>query len=111
MGRGLIKIKDLYFEWSTIVDAPVTWGMTEEELREWTKENLGAEGLRELPERIERVGRKGTSYQGPYNLEDVISGNRAGPQETELSMDEIYIRYRKPSVVLKNQRSKSLDSR
>lgn len=35
MYRVRIRRKDYYFEWSTIVDAPVSWVMNAEEAREY----------------------------------------------------------------------------
>jgi hypothetical protein len=93
MGRCLIKIKDLYFEWSTVVDAPVTYGMTLDELRARVKEERGNEGLRELPERLERVEEYGSSFQIKTTLEELISTNRAGNNEEKISLNDIYKRY------------------
>jgi RNase P/RNase MRP subunit POP5 len=89
MGRYIIKIRDQYLEWSTIVDAPVTYGMTLQELREYIKEEYGNEGLEELPQRLERVEKTGTSAHGG-DLEGTLLCNRAGLDETELTEDEIY---------------------
>ena len=93
MGRCLIKIKDQYLEWSTVVDAPVTYGMTLEELHIFIKEEYGNSGLVELPQRMERIEKNGTSSNMRISLESLISDNRAGPNETCLSLDEIYERY------------------
>jgi len=91
MGRCLIKIKDKYFEWSTIVDAPITIGMSKSELEKHIKEEYGNEGLKGLPERLERVSKTGTSSLIPgENLESLISENRAGENESHISADEIY---------------------
>ena len=95
MGRGLVRIKDKYCEWSTIVDCPVTYLMTIQELEAWTKAELGNEGLRELPERLKRVEETGTSFHGT-TAQEMIEGNRAGNDETELSIDEIYEAFQPP---------------
>jgi len=92
MGRYIIKIKDRYFEWSTVVDAPITYGMTEDELRAYTKDEYGEEGLSRLPERLARVAQNGCSSH-VESLADVIVYNRAGPNETRLTEEEIYARY------------------
>ncbi len=93
MGTGIIKIKDRYFEWSTIVDAPVTCGMTLGELNEYIQETYGKSGTDELPSRMSRVFMRGTSFHN-MTLDDVISGNRAGEHEACLTADEIYEKYK-----------------
>lgn len=93
MPRCIIKIKDKYFEWSTIVDAPVTYAMTKKELEEEIKLQHGLHGLKELPGRLERVKKYGTSFQIPTKLKDLLMCNRAGDNEEELTEDEIYKKY------------------
>jgi len=92
MGRGIIKIKDRYFEWSTVVDAPVMPGMTEDDLRAYIKDEYGNKGLESLGARIERCDERGTSFHGE-TLESVLDLNRAGEGETELTADKIYEEY------------------
>lgn len=91
MPRYLIRLEcpeERFLEWSTIVDAPVTCGMTEGELREYIRQEYGRQGLRRLDERIERCREKGTSA---YNVdrEAAIAFNRAGPDETHATLEEI----------------------
>ena len=93
MGRCLIKIRDRYFEWSTIVDAPVTCAMTEEELRAHIKARYGEGGTAVLDKRIAACNERGTSMERDLTLDDVLSYNRAGRDETELTADEIYAGY------------------
>lgn len=82
-----------YLEWSTIVDAPVTYGMTLEQFMRWYKDQFGAKDFKEvLPERLTRVEAKGTSSLG-WTLEEVLSSNRAGPNETHLTYDQIWDEY------------------
>lgn len=90
MGRGLVFIKDRYFEWSTIVDAPVTYSMTKEKLNDYIKEEYGNSGLRSLNESIDMCNKYGTSFKGGGDVYDVIKSNRAGLNESELSYDELY---------------------
>lgn len=92
MGKYIIKIKDKYFEWSTIVDCPVTCGMSHEELFEYIKRTQGEQGLIQLPQRLARVKAKGTSAID-RSLNEIISGNRAGIHEEKLTIDEIYEKY------------------
>jgi hypothetical protein len=92
MPRFLVKLGSKYVEWSTVVDAPVTYGMTLEELTSYIAQQYGADGVAILPERLERLAATGTSS---YNdtAESVIKGNRAGPGETELSMEQLIKQY------------------
>ena len=41
MARIIIQIKDKFFEYSTIFDAPVTYGMTMQELRNYIRKSTG----------------------------------------------------------------------
>ncbi|MHA2167899.1 MAG: hypothetical protein ACXAAT_18785 [Candidatus Hodarchaeales archaeon] len=98
MSRHIIKIKDLYFEWSTIADSPMSFGMTEEVLIEYIKEEYGQRGLNLLKEKLERVDMNGHSavFMPPNtcnSVEEFISGNRAGGDEEELTAEEIYNAY------------------
>lgn len=92
----IVKIKDMYLEWSSIVDAPTTYGMTLDELTEHIRYQQGVAGLYELPYRLERVEKTGSSEIGG-SIDDV-KYNRAGPNETKLTVEEIYDAYclRKP---------------
>lgn len=98
MGRIIIKIKDRYLEWSSIVDAPVTFGMNKEELEKYHLEEYGVNGHRDFKNRMERVELTGTSNKTRLSIADVIKGNQAGPNESELTIEEIYQAYclRKP---------------
>ena len=76
MGKYIIKINVFYFEWSTIVDAPVTCAMDKIELETYIKDKYGREGLDTLPARLERVEKNGTSAHG-LTLDELIKYNRA----------------------------------
>lgn len=85
MGRGIVRLApDEYIEWSTVVDAPVSYVMTTEEaLREF--------GLA----RVLRADLDGTSYRSPrLTLADLLDSNRAGPDESMATLDEIREKYR-----------------
>lgn len=98
MPRFIVKFKDKYMIFSTIVDAPVTYGMTIGELEDYVRMTHGQSGLDDLPKRLERVERYGSSSMGKRSAEDVMGFNRAGPNEDCLTMEEIYQAYvlRKP---------------
>ncbi len=96
MGRYLIRVEcpeERFLEWSTIVDAPVTGAMTESDLREYIRLWQGLDGLRDLDQRLKRCREKGTSALDGSTLAGVIACNRAGPNETNLTLEEIIERY------------------
>jgi len=79
MGRYIIQIKDdankkdYFLEWSTIVEAPVTYGLSLEEFKEYYRHEYGESGMRELPALLEMVKQSGTSLYPPYdNLDDTL---------------------------------------
>jgi hypothetical protein len=82
---------DYFLEWSTIVDAPVTYGMNEEEFLEYLKTYQKC-GLEHTQERIERAKKTGTSSLC-YTFDELISFNRAGENETCLTYDELVEKY------------------
>ena len=97
MGRGIIKLEkggeSRYLEWSTIVDAPVTWGMTLDEFKEYYRDEYGAEGMRRLAERMARTELKGTSFYLDADVSHTIRHNRAGDCEACLAPDQIWEKY------------------
>lgn len=98
MGRVIVKIEDYYLEWSSTADAPITFGMSLKEFESYHRDEYGRNGHRDFDRRMERVHEAGTSSHYKMTVEEIISGNRAGPDETELTPDEIYQAYclRKP---------------
>ena len=94
MPRYIIKIKDRYFEYSTVVDAPVTYGMTLDEFKKYYTEEYGRSSEVNLKQRLERVESKGTSSYMDESVEATISGNVAGENGKSLTVDEIYEKYK-----------------
>ena len=97
MGRGIVKLQDergvdWFFEWSTVVDAPVTFRMTLRQLCEYIEHEYGQEGSRALKARLERVERTGTSFHDE-TAEVTVCVNRAGPGGTMISAEEICEQY------------------
>lgn len=78
-----------FFEWSTIVDAPTTEAMTREEFEQYYRDEYGRQAMDTLPQRLSRAIETGSSSLDGDSLADLVSGNRAGPDETELSLDGI----------------------
>jgi len=91
MGRCIVKLKDVYFEWSSVVDAPVTYGMKKEDFIDYYREEYGRSGMEELLKRLERVEKSGTSLLTQVSAEELLTFNRAGEKESCLSLDEIYL--------------------
>jgi len=85
--------REYFLRWSTVVDAPTTAGMSEEELREWYAQEYGRQGLLDLPSAIHAARTKGVASVGYRDLADVIAGNRAGEGATELTLEEIVEQY------------------
>lgn len=89
MGSYICKLEGKYFEYSTTVDAPVTDPMTLEELTELVREKEGSLGLSELPRRLDRVDERGTSSLMDPSVESVLFQNRAGKNESVVSMETL----------------------
>jgi hypothetical protein len=92
MGRFIAEFGGKYCEWSTVVDAPVTYLLSEGELREHIRQQYGEESVAELGKRLERVAQYGCSGQG-YTKQDLLGYNRAGPDEAHLGTEEEIVRY------------------
>ena len=81
------------FEWSSIVDAPITYGMDLDELHDYIRCEYARDGVSQLNARLGRVRKCGTSFIGHKCLEDSVLPNRAGKNEEELTIDQIYELY------------------
>lgn len=92
MPRYIVKLDDYYFEWSTVVDAPVTCGVDRETFIEEYLDRYPNDPRYMLDERLRRVDKTGTSMFG-ITAEELISLNRAGPNETCLTKEQIIERY------------------
>lgn len=87
----LVSLERRYFEYATNVAAPVTRPMTKLELFEFVRCEEGWIGLQELPERLERVKARGHSALAHYanaSVQELLAGNRAGPEESEWTLDQ-----------------------
>ena len=93
MGRYIVKLDKYYFEWSTVVDAPVTYGLEKDDFLAYYKEEYGRAGMTELPARLERVELRGHSAMVTYGVDDLIADNRAGDNEECLSKEEIIAKF------------------
>jgi hypothetical protein len=91
MPRYIVKLRNLYLEWSTIVDAPISYGWDREGFTSYYRRMYGEVGLQDLAKRLERVDQYGTSLS--TSASELIAGNRAGPNGRSLSEDELYRAY------------------
>lgn len=80
MPKFIVKIAGKYLEWSTIVDAPSTYGMTLEQFKAYYRDEYGRLSMRELEERLARVEVTGTSSMlgEPSAEATVVPCNRMG---------------------------------
>ena len=71
MPRIICKVQDgdtpYYFEWSTIVDAPVTYGMSLDDFKAYCRSKYGVAAMHNLPKIMHRVERKGVETQWSMN--------------------------------------------
>ena len=93
MPNYIIKIRDHYLEWSTVSDAPETFGMTLTEFRDYYRDEYGRASMDSLDKRLSRVEQNGVSALNYKSVADLIRTNRAGPSESTLTIDEIYEAY------------------
>jgi hypothetical protein len=100
MPKFIIKMEkdgdERYLEWSTVVDAPVTYGMSYDEFLKYYRNEYGANSMDNLVGehgRMRRVRENGTSERGSKSVHETISHNRAGKNETELDFDGIWQTY------------------
>lgn len=87
------KDGDFYLEWSTVVDAPITYGMRRGDFEDYYRQQNSERVMTELAARMERVEQTGSSTMNGDSARDLIYGNRAGPNERSLHYWEIYRAY------------------
>jgi hypothetical protein len=96
MGTFIVKLPHAtrpYIEYSTIVDAPATRGLTRDELVAHYREEYGERGVAALDARIARADEYGTSSlmgaPGERSARDEVALNRAGKGETCLTLEQL----------------------
>lgn len=78
-----------YFDYSTVVDAPTTGAMTRREYESYYRSKYGEANTESLLSRLARADARGTSSMLHANLADILSSNRAGPNEERLTVDQV----------------------
>jgi hypothetical protein len=94
MPTYIIHKDGVYNFYSSISDT--CWfvsGITREQLEAVYKEEYGNSGMRDLPQRLERAHKKGTSCRLSPNLERFLICNRAGENESTLPFEEFVGRF------------------
>jgi len=111
MPKYICKLDGMYFDWSTVVDAPVTYGMTLAEFKRYYRERYGSHDMDAdddagFKARMKRVEAKGTSTHCYDSVEELVKFNRAGPDERCLSIPELseWLLNRIESPILKSER-------
>ena len=93
MARYICKVEykgtPYYFEWSTVVDAPVSDALPLKEFKKFYREEYGKNGMSELKDRLKRVEKNGTSSKIRTTFDDIVSCNRSGENETQLSKEQL----------------------
>ena len=95
MSRFILKtqhpelLTPVYAEYSTVVDAPVTYFMSLADFLIHYREEYGNSGMEDLKERMKRVESKGTSAMMYDSFEDTVRYNHAGPRGSRLSQVDI----------------------
>lgn len=84
---------DNYLLWSTIVDAPISYGELLDNFKQAYILLNGLNAERELAGRLVRVEEKGTSDYFDADVDETISGNRAGEGKTCLTKEQIIEQY------------------
>lgn len=86
--------QDYYLEWSTVVDAPVTRGMSKQDFIDYYLAKHGMNEVEELTQRLKRVEKQGSScLQDTNGIEHYFDFNRAGENEKTLGKEAILDRY------------------
>lgn len=78
-----------FFQWSTVSDGPGSWGMRRSEFEEWYRDEFGRTGMADLPERLDRAERVGSSLRQETSAEDAVRNNAAGFEGGRLTLEQI----------------------
>lgn len=92
MGHFICHHKDRFFMWSSVVDAPITFGLSRNEFTSWYRAEYGKGDARiqdDLPTRMTRAIDKGTSAFMYGSLEHLVRHNHAGYGGSRLTLEQI----------------------
>lgn len=85
-----------FLEWSTVVDAPTTYGVPRPEFDEYCRKRYGNRYFEQEHEtRMDLAMTHGTSSRvpRPTSLAELVEHNRAGPNEECISLEDIIARF------------------
>ncbi len=82
-----------YMAWSLHVQMPVTRGMAAPEFEAYHRAEYGLAGMRDFRERLARAQQTGTSWVFYDSGQRHVDRNRAGPNRSRLTLDEIWEQY------------------
>ncbi len=97
MGHAILKLaEESFIVWSSVVDAPVSYIMTEKECREWyAKEHGRRHSQYHLDQSIRDAHKTGSSSTFT-TLDDIKADNKAGADEEYLTLGQIIEKYVAP---------------
>lgn len=93
MSLYIVRIRDLYCEWSCVCDAPASMLMPLDQFRAYYFDAHPHATEHGLAERMQRVHAHGLSAMTGETVQGLIACNRAGERETYITEDEIIERY------------------
>ena len=89
MPRVIVHHEGHFFEWSSVLGAPTTLAMPREEFEACYEHEYGQAGMEALPRRLEKAITTGTSSYRHSSAQELVDGNRAGPDKRTLSFEEV----------------------
>lgn len=96
---------DYFCEWCNIMDAPRTYFMSLKEFKKYYRQEYGRSGMKDFPERMDRVEKYGTSIID-ISMQRTIIANRAGPKGGWLSYSKLIKQYLIERPTNKNKKQK-----
>lgn len=92
MAHVILKFNNLYCEWSTIVDSPISYLMPLDAFKKHMLLEIGKRGCRDLYKQLNAADDTGSSSYA-YTKDELLSTNRAGHNESHLSEAELIKAY------------------
>lgn len=90
-GRCIIKLKkddqEWYLEWSSTIDAPITFAMSKEEMTIWLRKQRWFDF--EIENLMKQLDKTGCGLPNVKSVEDLIKDNRAGENKECLTYEQI----------------------
>ena len=87
MGYTIVHHEGRFLEWSSIIDAPICFGMDAVAFRDWCVAKYGTEGAWNLQRRMDDAVTYGSSAK--QSLKEIVWHNRAGPGEGQMTVEDV----------------------